>query len=453
MGRHIDIDALMTPIPGENPAGEDLRYTQFYEAIKEARRSEDGISMGDWQREVKTADWDSVITLAIEALSNRSKDLQIAAWLTEALTVVDGFNGLGSGLMIMAGFVEKFWDTVYPLIEDGDLEFRVSPFEFLNDKVTTYVRQVPLTDTRTTPGYSWLKWQESRDVGFEADTKNRYGDTDDQKKQQRDEKIAAGKLTAEAFDAAVAQSSASFCQALAEHAALCQERFLALDKIVDEMFGREAPRISDLGQTVEECLRLVKKIYPDLKTPTVTPEPSSPDETFKASVPPELTDPEDSHFSTVEHPASPVQQIPGTLPRTLPPVPNGTETAEQSVWHESVRTLESGRFKEALDVLLVASLQAPSERERNRFRLLMVHLCLKAGRADVARPVIEGLYALIEELHLERWESPRWIAEVLDAYYQCLQREESPDDDVAKSEELFKRICGLDATKALASRK
>jgi type VI secretion system protein ImpA len=453
MGRQIDIDALMVPIPGENPAGEDLRYTQVYEAIKEARRSEEGLAMGDWQREVKTADWDNVITLAIEALSNRTKDLQIAAWLTEALTIVEGFYGLGSGLRIMAGFLEKFWDTAYPRIEDGDLEYRVSPFEFLNDKVTICIRQVPLTDTRTTPGYSWFKWQESRDVGSEADTKNRYGDFDDQKKQRRDEKIAEGKLTAEAFDAAVAQSSASFCQALAENVALCQQRFIALDKVVDEKFSREAPKISDLGQTIDECLRLVKKIYPDLKTPTATPEPLPSAEICEEPVKPKPIEPGLSPVSTVERPVLLGEKIMETPSRTLPPVLNDAEAEELSLWNESLMILESGRFKEALDVLLVASHHAPSERRRNRFRLHMVQLCLKAGRSDVARPIIEDLNALIDELHLERWESPLWIAEVLEAYYLCLRGDDSSDDDAAKTGELFKRICGLDATKAIAYRK
>lgn len=453
MSRPLDIEALLTPCPGENPAGDDLRYTQVYEAIAEARRSEDGRAMGDWQREVKTADWDKVITLAGEALSKKSKDLQIAAWLTEALASVEGFDGLGVGLSIMVGFMEKFWDTAYPLIKDDDLEYRVAPFEFLNDKVTMCVRQAPLTDKRTTPGYSWLKWQESRDVGTEADTKNRYGDFDEQKKQRRDEKIAEGKLTAEAFDAAVAQSSAAFCQVLADSAALCQQRFIALDKAVDEKFGREAPKISDLGQTIEECLRLVNKIYPGLKAPAGASVPSASIEISEASVSPEPSEPRPSPVAAAERQGSPLGQNPAPPSRTSPPVLNDTETSELSLWHESLMILERGGFKEALDVLLSASHHAPSERERNRFRLLMVQLCLKAGRSDVARPIIEALNALIDEFHLERWESPLWIAEVLEAYYNCLQGDGSQDDDVVKSLELFKRICGLDATKAIAYRK
>ena len=85
MNQTIDIDAIMSPIPGENPAGEDLRYTSVYDEIKEARRADDELDRGDWKFEIKTADWDRAIALCVDALTQKTKDLQIGAWLTEAL--------------------------------------------------------------------------------------------------------------------------------------------------------------------------------------------------------------------------------------------------------------------------------------------------------------------------------------------------------------------------------
>jgi type VI secretion system protein ImpA len=77
-------DDILNPIPGENPSGENLRYAPVYDQIKEARREDEDISQGDWQTEVKKADWVVVVKLAGEVLAKKSKDLQIAAWLTEA---------------------------------------------------------------------------------------------------------------------------------------------------------------------------------------------------------------------------------------------------------------------------------------------------------------------------------------------------------------------------------
>jgi type VI secretion system protein ImpA len=112
-------DDLLTPIPGANPAGENLRYAPLYDKIKEARREDDDAPQGEWRRERKLADWSLTVKLITEALSKKSKDLQLAAWLTEALVRRNGMSGLQEGLQVLHGMVETFWDSLYPEIEDG----------------------------------------------------------------------------------------------------------------------------------------------------------------------------------------------------------------------------------------------------------------------------------------------------------------------------------------------
>ena len=79
-------DDLLNPIPGANPCGENLRYAPVYDKIKEARREDDDAPQGEWRIERKTADFPLVIKLTSDALANKSKDLQLAVWLTEANT-------------------------------------------------------------------------------------------------------------------------------------------------------------------------------------------------------------------------------------------------------------------------------------------------------------------------------------------------------------------------------
>ena len=90
-------DDILNPIPGDNPGGENLRYAPVYDKIKEARRQDDEGPMGDWQRERKVADWTLVIKLGSEAIATKSKDLQLAVWLTEALLHKEGFPGSAIG--------------------------------------------------------------------------------------------------------------------------------------------------------------------------------------------------------------------------------------------------------------------------------------------------------------------------------------------------------------------
>src|SRR5262249_15182485 len=103
----IDLEALLAPIPGENPAVEALIYAETYDMLKEACRAEDVLEQGEWKREIKTANWPAVIEIATDALTTKTKDLQIAAWLVEALVKQHRFPGLRDGLRLFSGLQEQ----------------------------------------------------------------------------------------------------------------------------------------------------------------------------------------------------------------------------------------------------------------------------------------------------------------------------------------------------------
>ena len=429
MKRVIDVDALLTPFPGDHPAGEDLRYSPIYDDLKEARRADDSLEQGDWKHEIKTSDWDRVITIAVDALAKKSKDLQIAAWMTEALINREGFGGLAAGLRLMFGLLRDHWEHLYPPVEEGDLDFRAAPLQFVNDKLWSSLKQVPLTDAGAGPAYSWLKWQESREVGSEADTLNRSGNVDEGRKKKRDEAIAEGKLTVEEFDAAVARSSRTFYQSLAEDLTLCLETFKKLDEFVDQKFGSQGPRLTDFGKALDDCSQVVMKIHKEKKGPEPAP-------VLKAQA--EKVAPPRSEEER-EIPALPLQAGESS----------DSDALEKGVWKEALEIMKASGIKDALSRLLGASNSAPSVRARNRYRLFMAKLCLEADRPDLARPIMEELNHLIEELHLERWESPLWIAEVLEALYQCLMRGEPSDEDKNRGKAILQKICTADVTKAM----
>src|SRR4051812_44246097 len=128
-------DEVLKPIPGENPGGQNLRYAPVYDKIKEARREDDALNQGAWQYERKVADTALVITLTEEALATQSKDLQLAAWLTEALLKKNGFGGFQEGLQICAGLVATFWEHLYPELDEEDPELRAAPLEWVGNKL------------------------------------------------------------------------------------------------------------------------------------------------------------------------------------------------------------------------------------------------------------------------------------------------------------------------------
>ncbi|MCD4721628.1 MAG: type VI secretion system protein TssA [Desulfobacula sp.] len=446
----MDLDAILMPIPGDNPSGENLRYTTIYDEIQEARKADDLLDQGDWQHEVKTSDWNAVFSLSMDALETKTKDLQIAAWLLEALTHTKGFEGISLGLTIINNFFDTFWETLYPEIEEDDLDYRAGPFEFINDKLWFPIKEIPITDPGSTPGFSWMKWKESRKVGLEKDTLNQYGDVDDDKKKARDEQIAEGKLSAEEFDAAVKRSSRAYYEDLFEILSQCGDLFNVLDNTVDEKFGKEAPRLAEFKTSLEDCLNLVTKFVKIKREEEPDPVP---EELQEESKEPEGAVPAGEGSGL--NPAFVQAQVPvsvqggfqaGTyhVNRIL-----GSAGIEEAVWQDALKKLGKEGIKPALEQLLGASCSAQSIREKTNFRLLMARLCLKAGRPDLARPIMEELNTLIDELALERWESPIWIAEALGTLYQCLTAEGASGGDQDRANEILTRLCTLDVTKAM----
>ena len=126
---------LLNPISAENPAGENLRYAPVYDKIKEARREDDDAPQGEWKHERKVADWPLMIKLIGESLATKTKDLQLAAWLAEAMVHREGVAGLREVLDLIRGYLENFWEGLYPELEDGDAEYRAAPLQWIGDRL------------------------------------------------------------------------------------------------------------------------------------------------------------------------------------------------------------------------------------------------------------------------------------------------------------------------------
>jgi type VI secretion system protein ImpA len=250
VGGILDVKSLVTPITGANPSGESLRYAGTYDAIQEARRADDALAQGDWQRPSKASDWRGVIEIATEALATRSKDLQIAAWLLEAAVKVHGFAGLRDGLRLLRELMERFWDTVYPEIQENDLEFRAAPIEWLNERLPEAVKAVPIAQSSRGDQYAWWHWHESRTVE----------NLGRQNPEARELALAEGKISGEDFDKAVAALPRAHWEPLFEDLGGAWDELTGLDAVVDERFGRSAPSLVALKKAAEEVRTLIESI-------------------------------------------------------------------------------------------------------------------------------------------------------------------------------------------------
>ncbi len=241
------VDELLQPIAGESPSGADLRYTPVYDNIREARREDDNLNQGAWQHDRKAADWQQVVRIATDAIKNRSKDLQIAAWLTEAWLHRDGFAGLQQGLILSRGLIETFWESLYPQLEDGDSELRASPLDWIGTKLDATVRMVPISAS----GYGFYRYRESRTVQYEDQAKDNVA------KKAREKALAEGKLAPEVFDKDFNDTPKAFYAGAEKNLDASIVEIGKLGAICDEKFKEDGPTFGKLKTTLEEVRHVI----------------------------------------------------------------------------------------------------------------------------------------------------------------------------------------------------
>ena len=238
---------ILKPIPGDNPSGPDLRYAPVYDKIKEARREDDQLAQGAWQIERKVADHAAVIKLAQETIATGSKDLQLAAWVTESLLKTKGFAGLHDGLMLCRGLIEGFWDTLHPELEDGDAELRAGPLDYLGSKLDVPVRGVALCRD----GHNYFEYKASRGILYEDQAKTK------EQKAAREAALKEGKLAPEIFDRSFGETPKVFYAEAEKTLDACLQSLTDLDKLCSEKFGDTAPAFGKLNTALGEVRHVV----------------------------------------------------------------------------------------------------------------------------------------------------------------------------------------------------
>jgi type VI secretion system protein ImpA len=271
---------LLNPISADNPTGPNLRYDPLYDKIKDARREDLDAPQGEWKRERKLADWPLVIKLINDALATKTKDLQLAVWLAQALLRREGIASFKEGLDLVLQLLETYWDNIYPEIEDGDLELRVAPLEWIStesdrelDRPASAIKLVPMTES----GLTWVQFDETRQVGSEESVADSYD-----KQAARTRKIEEGKTPPEVFDKAFESTPKVFYVELEQTFDGTLASLKQLSVFCDEKFGDISPSFGDLRKVLEDVrttvhVLLVRKREkePDADAPVVDASPAA----------------------------------------------------------------------------------------------------------------------------------------------------------------------------------
>ncbi len=254
----IDVEALLQPISDEAPSGENLRYSGLYDEVNEARRADDNMNMGEWQTEVKVSDFRQVFDLVTKALAEQTKDIQLAVWLCEALVKLHGFVGLRDGLQLLVGLQERFWDTLHPEIDEGDMEGRANAISWFDTYGALAAKEAPITGQA---GYSFFNWDESKvyDIPDDLETFS----TEDQVKYNalKARAEAERRVTADMWRKETAATRRVFCEQLNFTLGECFEALKELNRVTEEKFDRnQVPGLSNLKKGLDEINDQSKKL-------------------------------------------------------------------------------------------------------------------------------------------------------------------------------------------------
>jgi len=271
------LETLLSPISADHPEGEDLSYSELFQKINEARRADDpALAQGDWAAPLKVADWSKVRQLCEEGLCDDSKDLQLAAWYTEAITHLEGFPGAASGLRLIGELMRRFRETLYP----NDPDERIGKFTWLSTQLGITLRQVPLTMPQH-GGYDWFRWEETRTI---ANLQRLGGNA-------YDKAIKDGKLPVGSFEKSARESGADWYRILLEDLVETGVALEELDSVTEECFGEEAPSFAEIREALSACQDVARRLYelcgglPNQLATNVQPGLDSPSDEQASTVP------------------------------------------------------------------------------------------------------------------------------------------------------------------------
>lgn len=251
------VQALLEPIAGARPAGEDPREDYRVDApfrrlkdLRSAARAAERAAEVEDEPQAPAEHWPEIDRLAADVLRHKAKDLEVAGLLIEAQVRLNGFTGLAFGFDVATGLIRDFWDGLWPAPDEDGIASRVRPLMALNGEsgdgvLVQAIRKVPVLGPQ---GRGIALWQIDQAVEL--------GRLEPERREQRLAKGAASMAMIEAAGREMTSADIDRAQAgiAAARAALAR-----LDAALDQAAGRDAPplaRIRQVLEAAEQGLRL-----------------------------------------------------------------------------------------------------------------------------------------------------------------------------------------------------
>ena len=119
MAAELDLDSLLQPLDEAVPCGPDLEYDAEFMAMQSTGEGKPESQYGDTVIPAEAPDWPALHEQAA-GIAKRTRDLRVAVWLTRSGARIAGLRAAVQGLQLVHGLLERYWDTVHPMLDASD---------------------------------------------------------------------------------------------------------------------------------------------------------------------------------------------------------------------------------------------------------------------------------------------------------------------------------------------
>jgi type VI secretion system protein ImpA len=235
---------LTDPIDQNEPCGCNIRmnaeareiYYKIKDARNQARAEERSVTPGEL---IKVShNWNLVSNLGLQIIASISKDIEVLAWLAEAHLRLQSFCGLKEIYDVSATLLNTYWDEIHS-IDENDIEEKLAPLAGLNGFGTEGTLIQPLRLVSLVPGV-------------------KFGELslwDYQLSQRNEEAGRRETIYTAATEAGVAAMSAHLADVNA-----CIRSFAALNAVLNERCGQQAPPSSNIRNVLQEVAAAIRSL-------------------------------------------------------------------------------------------------------------------------------------------------------------------------------------------------
>ena len=201
-------------------------------------------------------EWRTVRQTAIKILSSSAKDIEVAAWLTEALVRSDGLRGLEAGALIITGLAREFWESgLFPTPDPDDAADRLSAVDGLSGStgdgtIIQPLRKLTLFSRPDGSAVPLYKFDASMKLQGEAD------------KAKVAQRIASGVVPFEELEREAKAAGGAVFAALRQQARAALAAWNAMAETLDRLAGADGPSTGRVRAVLEEILDVAQRFAP-----------------------------------------------------------------------------------------------------------------------------------------------------------------------------------------------